>query len=100
MKIDYLTNDGSPLGVSLATLLGNDPNQVGTGGAEAAMLTLCEEWTKAGHQVRLYNDPRPGWDSPFEQLPIGAFNSQDNRDVLIVFRSPNLRMIDAKGLKY
>lgn len=99
MKIDYLCNDGSPLGVSLATLLGNDPNQIGTGGAEAAMLTLCEEWTKAGHQVRLYNDPRQGWDSPFEQLPIETFNSQDDRDVLIVFRSPNLRMIDAKGLK-
>lgn len=99
MKIDFLTNDGSPLGCSLKTLMGNDPQQIGVGGSEYGMLTLCEEWTKRGDKVRLYNDPRPGWESPFEQLPIGAFNPQDNRDVLINFRSPNLRTLNAKGLK-
>lgn len=99
MRIDFLCNDGSPLGVSMNTLMGADPAQIGVGGAELAMLTLCEEWSKRGDQVRLYNDPRPNWQSPFEQLPIGTFNPQEDRDILIIYRSPNLRAVGAKGLK-
>jgi len=63
------------------------------------MITLLEEWNKAGHDVRLYNNPRDKDASPFIQLPIAAFNPSDDRDVLIVFRSPNPRAIPAKGLK-
>jgi len=99
MEIDFLCEDGSPLGCSVKTLMGDDPAQVGVGGSEYAMLTLCEEWTKQGHRVRLYNDPRADWSSPFEQLPKGAFNPDEDRDILIVFRSPNLRVVGAKGLK-
>ena len=98
MKLDVVCNDGSPLGVNLSTMRGEDPHQIGVGGAESALLTMCELWTKAGHTVRLYNDPRPGA-SVFDQLPLAAFNPQEDRDIFIVFRSPNSRIDGAKGLK-
>jgi len=60
---------------------------------------MCEEWNKAGHRVRLYNDPRNPRDTEFGQYPISAFQPSENRDVLIVFRSPNEKAIVAKGLK-
>ena len=92
MRLDILTNDGSPLGVTSKTIWG-DHNRIGVGGAELALLTMCEEWTKAGHEVILYNDPWEANASPFQQLPISAFNSKGDRDALIIFRSPNLRSI-------
>jgi glycosyltransferase involved in cell wall biosynthesis len=88
MRIDFLCNDGSPLGPTSKTVWG-DSKRVGTGGAELAMLTMCEEWTKAGYEVRLYNDPWEENASPFQQLPVAAFRANEPRDVLIVFRSPN-----------
>jgi glycosyltransferase involved in cell wall biosynthesis len=99
MRIDIVCSDGSPLRVTLATLLGNDPAQPGVGGSEYGLLTLCEAWTNAGHQVRLYNNPDIPGGSPFEQRKVNEFNPQDNRDVLIIFRSPNTRVTNAKGLK-
>jgi glycosyltransferase involved in cell wall biosynthesis len=98
MKLDIIARDGSPLGVSLSTLQGDDPKQIGTGGSELAILTLCEAWHNAGHKVRFYNNPRmtPG---PFEQLPTTAFDPDEDRDILIVFRSPNPLVNVAKGLK-
>lgn len=99
MKIDFLTNDGSPLGVTLQTLHGNDPKQIGVGGAELAMLTMCEAWHKQGHSVTLYNNPRNDAGSPFPQLPIAAFSPDKDRDILIIFRSPNVRAVGAKGMK-
>src|SRR3989304_5369004 len=98
MKIDILVNDGSPRLVTSKMLWG-DKHQIGLGGAEYALITMAEEWTKAGNEVRLYNDPIELNASPFEQFLIKAFNPNDDRDVLIVFRSPNLRAIPAKGLK-
>lgn len=98
MRIDLLCNDGSPLGVTSKTIWG-DNFRVGTGGAEYGLLTMCEEWTKAGHTVRLYNDPKEKNASPFEQFPVGAFQPNDERDVVIIFRSPNARAIPANGLK-
>ena len=97
-SIDILINDGSPRLVTSHMLWG-DKHQIGLGGAEYALITMAEEWTKAGNTVRLYNDPIEPNASPFEQFPIKAFNPNDDRDVLIVFRSPNLRAIPAKGLK-
>jgi glycosyltransferase involved in cell wall biosynthesis len=98
MNIDLLCRDGSPLGVSLNSLWGAD--QIGTGGSEYGLLTLCEEWHKAGHRVRLYNDPRDPRNSPFGQFPISAFDPTDkSRDVLINFRSPSDQTIVAEGLK-
>lgn len=98
MKIDIVCNDGSPLGVTSKTVYG-DHMRVGVGGAELGLLTMCEEWTKAGHQVTLYNDPWEANASPFEQRAIGAFEPSADRDIVINFRSPNIACVPAKGLK-
>lgn len=97
MKIDILCNDGSPLGVTHKSIWGHD-GRFGVGGAELALLTMCEEWAKAGHDVTLYNNPSEGGVSPFEQRGLHEFIPDSNRDVLIVFRSPNERIAGAKGL--
>jgi hypothetical protein len=96
MIVDVLANDGSPLGVSTSSIYG-DLDHIGVGGAELALLTLCEGWHDAGHDVRLYNSPLMGT-SPFPQYPIDAFEPHEDRDVLIAFRSPNHRINDAKGM--
>lgn len=98
MKLEILCHDGSPLGVTSQTIWG-DSWRVGVGGAELALLTMCEEWTKAGHEVILYNDPKEANASSFEQRPISAFDPNNKRDVLINFRSPNEKSVIAKGLK-
>jgi len=98
MKIEILTSDGSPLGVTSKTVWG-DSYRIGVGGAELALITMCEEWTKAGHDVVLYNDPHEGGVSPFEQRSVATFDPNMERDVLIVFRSPNVRVATSKGLK-
>lgn len=90
MKIEILCNDGSPLGVTSRTLWGLD-GTVGVGGSEYAMITLCEEWTRRGDEVILYNNPKEVGASIFEQRAINSFNPSDARDVLINFRSPNIR---------
>ena len=96
--IHFLTNDGSPLGPTSKTIWG-DHQRIGLGGAEIAMITLCEEWTKAGHEVVLYNNPWETNASPFEQRSIDSFRPEDDRDILIIFRSPNHRVGNAVGKK-
>lgn len=96
--IDVLCNDGSPLGVCETTING-DSFRVGVGGAELALLTMCAEWEKAGHRVRLYNNPWHTGGSSFEQCSIASFQPNDNRDFLVIFRSPNPKAIPAKGRK-
>lgn len=96
MKIEMLCNDGSPLGVTAKTLWGLDGN-VGVGGSEYLMITLCEEWRKQGHDVILYNNPRERNASSFEQRNINEFNPGDHRDVLINFRSPNPLTLQVRG---
>jgi len=98
MKIDVLANDGSPLGVTMKTIWG-DAWRVGTGGSEMAILTLCEQWAKEGHDVCFYNDPKEHGVSPFDQQPIDKFDPQADRSVLITFRSPNPKALISKGLK-
>jgi hypothetical protein len=97
-KIDILCKDGSPLGVTWKTLWGED-NHPGCGGAEYCLLTMADEWTKIGHNVTIYNDPREFDVSPFCQCRITDFDPQEDRDILIVFRSPNEKVIGAKGRK-
>lgn len=96
MKIHILCNDGSPLGVTPDTIYG-DQHRVGVGGAELALLTLAEYWS-INHEVVLYNDPWYQTDR-LDQRPIEHFNPFENRDVLIVFRSPTDRVRMAVGYK-
>lgn len=99
MKIDIVCNDGSPMGVTYKDIWGEGKRGIGIGGSELALLTMCEEWTKEGYDVTLYNNPLEGGASPFEQRTINEFNPNENRDVIITFRSPNPRTLAAKGLK-
>jgi len=98
MKIDVLCNDGSPLGVTEKTLRGED-GRLGVGGAELALLTMCSAWQFYGNKVTLYNDPKEFGASSFEQKNISDFYPEQDRDVLIIFRSPNSRINGATGLK-
>jgi len=98
MKIDVLCNDGSPLGVCTKDIYGEN-GRIGIGGAELALLTMCEAWHNAGHQLRLYNDPKTPEGSPFPQYPISTFYASEPRDALVIFRSPNSRAIGAVGKK-
>lgn len=98
MNIDFLCSDGSQLGVTSKTIWG-DRQQIGVGGAELALLTMCEELTKRGHSVRLFNNPREKNDL-FEQDKVKNFPIQDpKRDVLVTFRSPNTKAVIANGFK-
>ena len=99
LKIDVLANDGSPLGVTEKMMLGEDASRVGVGGAELAILTLMRGWHDAGHKVTFYNNPTHANGSAFRHLPIALFSPMEDRDILIVFRSPNKRAIRAKGKK-
>ena len=99
MKIDLICNDGSPIGVTVKDLYGEGNRGIGVGGSEYALLTMCEEWHKAGYEVVLYNNPITPEGSPFEQRNLSSFNPLGERDVLIIFRSPNTRAMGARGLK-
>ena len=98
MKIDIVCNDGSPLKVTMRSIYGED-GRVGIGGAEIALLTMCEAWTNAGHEVVLYNDPDTYNVSPFAQRQKDEFNRKAQRDVVIAFRSVNPRIVGAQGLR-
>lgn len=95
-KIDVLCNDGSPLKVTEASVWGND-GRLGVGGAELALMTLCRGWHDRGYDITLYNNPDNPENSVFRQKTLDEFNPLDNRDYLIVFRSPNPRINEAKG---
>ena len=97
-KIHILCNDGSPLGVTEKTMRGED-GRLGVGGAELALLTMAGAWQYYGNDVTLYNDPNDPLASSFRQLAVSDFNPSDERDILIVFRSPNRRIAGAKGKK-
>lgn len=96
--IHVLCADGSPLGVHEQTIYG-DGVQLGCGGSELFMLTMCRAWKEAGHEVVLYNNPRADWKSCFEQKSLDEFDGRHERDYLIIFRSPNNRIENAKGKK-
>ncbi len=103
MRIDILCKDGSPLGVTYQTIWG-DQYRIGVGGAELALLTLCQLWAERGYDVRLYNNP---WsyanivdrEQKFSQYGKNHFNTADKRDVLIIFRSPvDIRYANGKKI--
>lgn len=94
--LHVLANDGSPLGVTSKSVWGLD-GRFGVGGAELAILTLCEGWQERGYDVTFYNNPNEGGASPFKQKTLDEFDPLDDRDYLIIFRSPNVRVNEAKG---
>lgn len=99
MKIDVLCRDGSPLGIVEPDVNGEIMGRIGIGGAELALMTMCAAWKFNGHDVTLYNNPRIPDISSFAQANIGQFDPSAERDVLIIFRSPNPSAVGAKGLK-
>jgi len=98
LKIDVLCNDGSPLGVSEQSIHGLD-GRMGVGGAELAILTLMASWQNSGHEVTFYNNPLTSHGSVFRQLPMSLFIPKEDRDILIIFRSPNKKIEHATGKK-
>ena len=95
MKIDILCNDGSPLKV-----IPSDVYDRGVGGAELALLTFAPKLVEAGHQVRVYNNPRElGIHEGVEFLNINAYAPREERDVVIAFRSPNPMLAASRGRK-
>jgi len=98
LKIHVLANDGSPLGVTEASIEGTD-GRMGVGGAELALLTMCRAWQYYGNDVTLYNNPNNPLASSFKQKSIDSFDPNEDRDILIIFRSPNPKSLEAKGRK-
>lgn len=99
MKIDIITNDGSPLSVTEKSIFGED-GRAGVGGSELFMLTLCRAWHEAGYDVTLYNNPDTPNGSVFKQKNIDEFVPEEDRDIVIIWRSPNDRLTpETKGLK-
>lgn len=96
--IHVLANDGSPLSVTEKTIYGTN-GRVGVGGAELALLTLCAGWQFYGNDVTLYNNPNEGGASSFKQKTLDEFDPKEERDILIIFRSPNdrIKMDGVKG---
>ena len=97
MKIDILCGSGSPDGVSLQDLHG-DNGRVGVGGSEYALLTLCEGWAGVGHEVTVYNNARKQNDK-FQQRRGNEFEKKTDRDVVIFFREPTPKVTGVSGLK-
>jgi len=98
LKIHVIANDGSPLGVTERSIEGLD-GRMGVGGAELAILTLCRAWQYYGNDVTFYNNPNDPLASSFKQKSLDDFNPNEDRDILIIFRSPNERTLSAKGKK-
>lgn len=95
-KLHVLCNDGSPLHVTEASIFGKD-HRLGVGGAELALLTMCRGWHDRGYDITLYNNPDNPEASAFRQKTLDEFVPHEERDYLIVFRSPNERAKQAKG---
>ena len=95
MKIHFLCNDGSPIGILL-----HDIYDRGVGGAENALLSLAEQFAKEGHDATIYNDPKSrGEEGGIKFRMLNEFKPDDPNRVLIVFRSPNHRAEKAKAIR-
>ncbi len=81
MKIDLFAN----CDVHPADVYGK-----GVGGAELAMISWSEIMAQRGHSIRVYNSiSSPVIFNDVEYLNQSFFQSNENRDVFIVFRTPN-----------
>lgn len=98
MRIEILCGGGSPDGVHLSDIYGKN-GRVGVGGAELALLTLCEGWVAHGYEIILYNNPKRQ-DGIFEQRNVEDFDRTDRRgDVVIFFREPTHRVTSVRRSK-
>ena len=95
MKIDFLCPSGSPIDVLPEDIAGR-----GVGGAELALLTLTEVLSKRGHNVTVFNQ------SQHESLyggvlfrPVRTFESDAERDAVVLFRTQDRRFPGARGRK-
>jgi hypothetical protein len=94
MRIEILCGGGSPDGVHVSDIYGKN-GRVGLGGAELGLLTLCEGWHKAGHEVILYNNPKRQ-DGIFEQRMVPDFIREDKHEFVIIFREPTDKITHIK----
>jgi len=95
MKIDLYASHGSPEGI-----IPDDLYERGIGGAELALVTQMEHLARAGHDVRVYNNPRAeGVYSGVHYLPRSSFSPKEDRDVFVVFRAPTPLVRTSKGKK-
>lgn len=83
-RIDIVCSQGSPIGI-----VPTDVEDRGIGGAELALVSFAEVMARRKHVVQVYNNPkRPGVYDDVNYLPLSAYNAGEQRDVLIVFRTP------------
>jgi Glycosyltransferase len=99
MKIDIFATDGSPLGIVQQDIQGELPDRLGVGGSELGIFNLMNIFHDAGHEVRFYNNPRVASTAKFDQHDQEDFDPDENRDVLIIFRTANSTLAKAKGYK-
>lgn len=86
LKIDVVSLGGSPTNVTEQSIYGID-GRIGVGGAELGILTLCRMWHNAGHNVTFFNEGKEHG-SEFHHDNLRNFDRHQQRDILIVFRSP------------
>jgi len=96
LTIDLFCNDGSPIGVIPSDIYGR-----GVGGAELALMSWAETMAAQGHRIRIYNDPvTVGNHGGVEYHQRQSFTPRENRDVFVIFRSPNKHIKSTKaGIK-
>lgn len=92
MRIDFLCNDGSPIGV-----VPEDIETRGVGGAELALLSLTDKLAEKGHEVTVYNNPKRHVPGRVRFAQLDDFKAKDPDRVLVVFRSPNKRINGAQA---
>lgn len=78
------------MGVTVKDIYGEGKKGIGVGGSEYALLTMCETLQQRGHNITLYNNPLEQGASCFEQKPINDFHPDHPRDLVIIFRNPNI----------
>ncbi len=89
MKIDLFAN---------CDVLPADVYEKGVGGAELAMINWAEIMVQRGHSIRVYNRTNaPGNFNGVDYLNRSAFQPNENRDVFIVFRTPNAYLKETKA---
>lgn len=92
--IDVYCNDGSPIGI-----IPDDVWVRGVGGAELALVNWAEEMARRGHSLTVYNNPRTAgcYAGVTYCHQEGFRENRPERDVLIVYRSPNKHLRHAKA---